>query len=141
MNHERHVQLMTDFKRAFAKGDAEALAQVITPEFEWHMNWFPAAGAQSTGKVLRGLDEVMAEIRWRAANWSQVRFDGVEERYLIEDGDAEDAAGDLVVQTFTISGQDENGEGFQVDAVDLYRIVDGRLTLKDTYWKHPSNRS
>ena len=120
--------LMNAFKRAFAKADGEALRNVVTADFAWHMHWYLPNDPQPTGNVATGVDAVMAEIAWRAANWSNVRFDGVVERFV----------DDLVVQTFRISGIDHAGEPFEVDAVDLYRIVDGRLTIKDTYWKRPA---
>jgi len=39
------------------------------------------------------------------------------------------------VQTFTISGIDEQGRPFRSDAVDLYPLRDARIARKDTYWK------
>ncbi len=123
-----HEAVMKAFKRAFAKADEDGLAEVVTDDFEWHMHWYLPDDPQPTGNVATGVDAVMAEIAWRAANWSEVRFDGVTEEYV----------DDLVVQTFRISGRDHAGDRFEVDAVDLYRIADGRLTLKDTYWKRPA---
>ncbi|MGF1595370.1 MAG: nuclear transport factor 2 family protein [Acidimicrobiales bacterium] len=123
-------ELMRRFKRGFARADPTELGAVITDDFEWHLHHFPADRPSPTGTVLRGLDQVMAEIRWRQEHWHGVRFNGMVERYL----------GDLVVQTFTVSGHDEHHRPFTVDAVDLYRIVDDRLASKDTYWKQPSTR-
>ena len=123
-----NTALMTAFKKAFAKGDADGLAGVLTDDFEWHMHWFGQGDPAPTGNVVRGVDAVLGEIEWRQANWSKVRFEGVTEQYV----------DDLVVQTFTISGIDHRGDTFEVDAVDLYRVVDGRLALKDTYWKQPA---
>jgi ketosteroid isomerase-like protein len=120
--------LMNKFKRAFAKADADAFAEVVTDDFRWHMHWYLPDEPLPTGNVVTGVDAVMAEIAWRAANWSEVRFEGVDEQFV----------DDLVVQTFRISGTDHAGERFEVDAVDLYRIVAGRLALKDTYWKRPA---
>lgn len=117
--------IMKAFKRAFAKADRDALAEVVTDDFEWHMHWYLPDDPTPTGNVATGVDAVMTEIAWRSANWSNVRFDGVTERYV----------DDLVVQTFRISGRDHAGDRFEVDAVDLYRIAGGRLMLKDTYWK------
>ena len=75
--------------------------------------------------MLVGVDAVLAEIAWRAEHWSNVRYEGLEER----------SAGDVLVQTFTISGE-EDGVPFHARAVDLYPVVDGRITRKDTYWKY-----
>ncbi|MGI9613788.1 MAG: nuclear transport factor 2 family protein [Acidimicrobiales bacterium] len=125
---DERQKLMNAFKRAFGKADRDAFAKVVTDDFKWHMHWYLPDDPQPTGNVVTGPDAAMAEVAWRAANWSDVRFDDVEERFI----------DDLIVQTFRISGTDHAGESFEVDAVDLYRIVDGQLALKDTYWKRPA---
>ena len=118
---------MRDFKRGFARVDREALAGAVTDDFEWHLHWFDGADDRPSGRVLCGLDEVMAEIERRRDNWGELRYDDVEERYT----------DDLVVQTFVVSGIDANGNRFHNAAVDLYPIRDGRIARKQTYWKQP----
>lgn len=121
-----YSDLMTRFRRAYAKADAELLAEVFTDDIEWHNHWFPADAAVPTGRVLRGVDEVVAELAWRREHWTDVRYEGLQERF----------APGLVTQTFTISGVDR-GQPFEVAAVDLYDVTDdGRITKKDTYWKY-----
>ena len=119
--------VMNDFKRAFAKVDRELLASAVTDDFQWHMHWQDDEGDQPTGKVLRGLDEVMAEIERRRDHWSELRYTDVEERYT----------DDLIVQTFVVSGVDANGRRFNNAAVDLYPLSDGLIAAKQTYWKQP----
>ena len=118
---------MADFKRGFAKVDRELLAAAVTDDFQWHMHWSESDDDQPTGKVLRGLDAVMAEIERRRDTWSELRYQDVEERYTE----------DMVVQTFVVSGLDANGKRFDTAAVDLYPLRDGRITRKQTYWKQP----
>ena len=130
-------QAMRHFKRGFAKVDRDELAKAVTDDFEWHLHWFepdspsgPDRGHgsdQPTGRVLRGLDEVMAEIERRRDQWTELRYTDVEERYT----------DDLVVQTFVVSGVDGTGRRFDNAAVDLYPIRDGRIARKQTYWKQP----
>lgn len=104
------------------------LGEILGPGFEWHTHTFDLSNPTSTGRVLRGIDEVLTEIAWRNKNWSDVRYDGLVER----------CAPNLVTQTFTISGVDR-GRHFEVKAVDLYTIDDDDLILrKDTYWKQPA---
>ena len=62
---------------------------------------------------------------WRQEHWQNVRYENLEER----------SAGDLLVQTFVISGV-EDGVAFHASAVDLYPVVAGRISRKDTYWKY-----
>jgi len=118
--------LMTRFRRAYGSADPEALAEVLAPEFEWHMHWFPNEQPEPTGKVLRGIEEVVTELQWRKMNWTELRYADLKERF----------APDLVTQTFRISGLDQ-GHRFEVDAVDLYDIADDRILTKSTYWKQP----
>ena len=133
--------VMKEFKRGFAKADRECLARAVTDDFEWHLHWFGDVDGDSngsddgggdqdrpTGRVLRSLDEVMAEIERRQAQWTELRYDDVEERYT----------DDLVVQTFVVSGVDGQGRRFHNAAVDLYPIRDGRIARKQTYWKQPA---
>lgn len=122
--------VMADLKRGFAGPDRAALARAVTDDFEWHTHTFSTAAEQPTGKILRGLDEVMAEIERRQREWTRLRYREMEERYLP----------DLIVQTFTVSGIDERERAFHTDAVDLYPVIGGRLARKQTYWKQPSSR-
>ncbi len=119
---------MRDFKRGFARVDREALARAVTDDFEWHLHWQDGGDDQPTGRVLRGLDEVMAEIERRRDQWSDLSYTDVEERFT----------DDLVVQTFVVSGLDGSGRRFHNAAVDLYPIRDGRIARKQTYWKQPA---
>ena len=117
--------LMRHLKRGFARADRDELAQAVTEDFEWHVHWQEGLADEPTGKVLRGLDEVMVEIERRRDNWTDLRYDDMHERYL----------DDLVIQTFVVSGVDEHGHRFCSSAVDLYPVRDGRLARKQTYWK------
>ncbi len=120
---------MADFKRGFAKVDRERLAAAVTDDFQWHMHWSESDDDQPTGKVLQGLDAVMAEIERRRDNWSELRYNDVEERFI----------DDMIVQTFVVSGVDANGKRFNAAAVDLYPLRDGLIAAKQTYWKQPGS--
>ncbi len=124
----RVEEAMRDLKRGFARADREALRRAVTDDFEWHLHWFDGGDDRPTGHVLRGIDEVMAEIERRGREWTELRYDGVQERYT----------DDLVVQTFVVSGVDGAGRRFHNAAVDLYPIRDGRIAGKRTYWKQPA---
>ena len=121
-----YEDLMHRFRRAWAKADPELLSHVLTDDFIWHTHLIDRDDPNATGRVLLGYDGMMQELRWRAEHWSDVRYDGLVERF----------APRFVTQTFRISGVDR-GEPFEVDAVDLYRVSDdGRIATKDTYWKY-----
>lgn len=114
--------LMARFGRAFVQGDRAALAETVTDDFTWHLH----EGAEAPhAKTVVGVDAALGVIEWRKANWSDLRYSDVDFRC----GD------EHVTQTFQVSGTDENGQGFDVRAVDLYTVLDGRVASKDSYWK------
>ena len=124
-----YLDLMTRFRRAYGRIDREGLEAVLAPGFEWHNHWFSADEPVPTGRVLHGIDEMVAELHWRREHWRDVRFEGLVEHF----------APKLVTQSFTISGVDR-GSPFHVAAVDLYSITaDERIAKKDTYWKQPGS--
>ncbi len=126
-----YQNLMLNFRRAYAKGDPDKLAEVLSADFEWHTHTFDPADPVTTGKVLHGVEGMMTELERRRRDWSDVCYEGLQERF----------APNLVTQTFTISGLDR-GVPFAVAAVDLYDVDDSagpgaeRLSKKDTYWKY-----
>jgi len=119
------LELMVSFRTAYAKRDREGLLAVTTDDFEWHQHVAAQESDKPTGRVLHGIDELLAEIGWRQEHWQQVRYENLEER----------SAGDLLVQTFVISGL-EDGIAFHANACDLYPVKNGRISRKDTYWKY-----
>lgn len=123
-----YQDLMTQFRAAYRAADPEALAKVLAPGFEWHTHTFPADQPTPSGRVLHGIDEMVAELHWRKANWENVRYSNLQERF----------APQLVTQTFRISGLDR-GTPFEVEAVDLYDVdAEDRILVKNTYWKQPA---
>lgn len=125
MDQTDQEEVMRSFKRGFAKVDRASLEKAVTEDFEWHMHWQELPDDEPTGKILRGLDQVMSEIERRRDHWTELRYEDVEERYTA----------DLVVQTFSVSGVDSTGRRFNSAAVDLYPLRDGLIARKQTYWK------
>jgi ketosteroid isomerase-like protein len=124
VNTEELLSLMVSFRRAYAKADREGLLAVVTDDFSWHQHTGTVSDVP-TGRVLHGVDALLEEIAWRGEHWSDVTYNGLEER----------AAGNLLVQTFSIMGI-ADGAPFAADAVDLYPVREGRIAMKDTYWKY-----
>lgn len=120
--------LMTRFRWAFASAHPELLGAVLGAGFEWHIHIYDPANPTPTGRVLRGVEEMVCELEWRKQNWVGVRFEGLNEYF----------APKFVTQSFTISGFDR-GSRFHAAAVDLYTL-DGHdlIVKKDTYWKQPA---
>ncbi|MCP5030014.1 MAG: nuclear transport factor 2 family protein [Actinomycetia bacterium] len=116
-----------DFKKALFRCDVEGLAAVVTDDFVWEQH-HGEPDELPAGHVCRGPEEVAAESRRRNEQWSDLQYHDVDERL----------AGNLIVQTFEISGVDSRGECFRVRAVDLYPLRDGKIAAKQTFWKQAS---
>lgn len=128
MSNTELLELMRTFRVAYGRADAAALSEVTSADFEWHQHCSETADNQAeqhTGRVLKGIGELLAELAWRQEHWSNVSYENLEER----------AASDLLVQTFVIRGE-EDGRPFHAKVVDLYPVANGRITRKDTYWKY-----
>ena len=120
--HPEHRELMRRFMRAYAKADPTGLAEVLSEDFVWYLHVGPDA---PHGRARHGIDAMVETVRWRQAHWQDVRYDDM---VIV-------SAGELIVQTFRVSGTDEHGERFDCRAVDLYPLRAGRIAAKDTYWK------
>jgi hypothetical protein len=126
MSDQALLALMADFRRAYATADEEKLKSVTTDDFEWHQHVAENIDGRPTGRVLKGIDALVAEVKWRQQHWQDTQYENLVER----------AAGDMLVQTFTIRGKDENQQEFFANAVDLYPVRDNLIYRKDTYWKY-----
>ncbi len=126
MSDEKLMELMARFRKAYSKADRQSLESAITEDFEWRQHDGDLATDSPTGRVIKGIDGLMEELAWRKGNWRNVTYNDLVER----------PAGDVILQMFTVTGTDENGHDFHVNAVDVYSIRDGRIYRKDTYWKN-----
>ncbi len=115
--------LMQRFGRSFLDADKVGLQSCVTDDFEWHLHTGPDA---PHGRVVRGVDGMLEVIRWRQANWLDVRYQDIVFTYTDH----------LVIQTFRITGADQLGSRFDCRGVDLYDVREGRLARKDSFWKH-----
>jgi ketosteroid isomerase-like protein len=125
MSDDEMLDLIKRFRRAYGKADRDGMAAATTDDFEWHMHYGEPAADSPTGRVLKGIDAVMAEIAWRQANWNNVTYANMVER----------PAGDVILQMFTTQGTDEHGRDYHLNVVDVYPVRDGLISRKDTYWK------
>lgn len=126
MSDEEMMGLIARFRAAFRSADREALSEVLTQDFVWHMHFADGSGDRPTGKIVRGVDGMVEELQWRKVHWSKLSTSDLVER----------PAGDVILQMFTSNGVDENGKEFHWNVVDVYPVRDGRIAKKDTYWKY-----
>jgi len=114
--------LLRAFGQAYFKADREGLRACTTPDFEWRQH---SGSDAPTGNVLVGVDEVCAEVIRRKKEWSGVKYDEFSNHFSEE----------VITSLFRVSGINENGEKFDVRAVDVYTIREGKIARKDSYWK------
>ncbi len=126
MNQQEMLKIMEPFRQAFGTASAVGLRKVLTTDFEWHMHFGDHGRDDPTGKVLYGIEEMVRELKWRGAHWSNMKFSDLVER----------PAGDVILQMFTTSGTNENGSNYNVNVVDVYTIRGEKISRKDTYWKN-----
>jgi ketosteroid isomerase-like protein len=125
MNQTEMDAIMSQFRRAYGTANTEGLEAILTSDFEWHTHIGASETDSPRGRVIKGVDNLVKELKWRGDNWARVKYANLVER----------PAGDVILQTFTISGINEAAKPFHVNVVDLYSVRDGRIYRKDTYWK------
>jgi len=125
MSDEEMMKLIERFRAAFRAADREALSEILTEDFEWHMHFAVDPEDQPTGRIAYGVDGMVRVLEWRKKNWKNQKVSDLVER----------PAGDVILQMFTSTGLDENNEDFHWNVVDVYPVREGRIAKKDTYWK------
>lgn len=116
-------EVMARFAAAYFSRDASRLAQAITDDAEWHF----AFGADAPhGRVRRGLAGFVQGIADNDAIFERLRFDEVVIRGF---------GSDQVVMTYLANGRYRAGAEFALRGIELITVRDGRVALKDVFWK------
>jgi ketosteroid isomerase-like protein len=116
------MALLRQFGKVFNRGDIEGILACVTDDFEWRLAEGPDA---PDGKVVRGKEAVRAALEERDRAIAEMRFSET----------AVTIAGDTVFGTFRAVGKTRDGRNIDRRGLDIYRIRDGRIALKDSYWK------
>lgn len=121
--HDNQVMaLLRDFGKAFNRGDIDGILACVTDDFEWRL----AAGPDAPdGRIVRGKDEVRAALEERDREIAEMRFSETEVSI----------AGNKVFGSFRATGKKRDGTEIDVRGLDIYRVEDGKIALKDSYWK------
>jgi len=114
--------LVVRFLEGFATADSAALSAVVSNDFTWHLH---TRQGDYRGRTVSGVGAMIGILQERRLAWRDVRYADVR---LI-------ASGDQVFQTYRVTGNDLESGPFDATGVDLYEIRDGKITLKDSYWK------
>jgi ketosteroid isomerase-like protein len=123
MDEAASDRLLKDFGRAFFRRDLEGLTACTTEDFEWR---FAIGGDDPHGRVYRGVDGVQTGFAERDALLAKARYDEVRTTPLT-DG--------RVLMEYRVSGAFTNGKAFDFMGVEIFAFRDGRIALKDVYWK------
>ena len=123
LDRDEAMEVLKAFGRAFNKGDADAILACVTDDFEWRLAEGPEA---PDGKVVRGGEAVRRTLAERAALYTDVRFSETEVFF----------ADDQAIGRFRATGTYADGRPLDVRGVDIYSFRDGRIAVKDSYWKN-----
>ena len=115
------IPQLEGFLDAFNDHDVDAIMAFFSDDCILDMPRGPGPG----GRRLVGKEQVREGI--------QSRFDGIPDvRY---DDDRHWLCGDRAVSEWTIRGTQRSGEPIEVRGCDLFELVDGKISRKDSFWK------
>ena len=119
-SHE--MALLREFGKAFNRGDIDGILACVTDDFEWRL----AAGPDAPdGRIVRGREAVRSALQERDREIAEMRYSETEVTI----------AGDKVFGSFRATGRKRDGTAVDMRGLDVYRIRDGKIALKDSYWK------
>lgn len=122
IDRKQAMAALVAFGKAFNKGDVEGILGQVTDDFEWRVHEGPQA---PDAGVVKGREAVRAELAKRAERIDSLRFSETEVLF----GD------DHVVGRFRATGAYKDGTPIDVRGVDVYSFQDGKISVKDSYWK------
>jgi ketosteroid isomerase-like protein len=117
------MALLKQFGKAFNRGDLAAVLECVTEDFEWRL---PSGPDAPHGRIVRGKADVAAVLRERQREYRDMRFSETE--VFI--------AGARVFGTYRAQGVHVSGATIDVRGIDAYVMRDGKIAVKDSYWKH-----
>lgn len=110
------------FLKAFASSDPNELKETVTADFTWHLH---VGEGDFRGRTVSGVDGIMQVKEERRSDWSNVNYSNI--RLFVADN--------RVVQTYRVTGDSRRYGAFDANGVDLYLVREGRVVIKDSYWK------
>jgi ketosteroid isomerase-like protein len=116
------LEVLKVFGRAFNKADVDGILGCVTDDFEWRLADGPDA---PDAKVLKGSDEVRAALESRGDKYKSIKFSETELFY----------ADEQVIGRFRATGEYADGRPLDVRGIDIYDFRDGKIAVKDSYWK------
>ena len=122
IDRAKALETLKVFGRAFNKGDVDGILSCVTEDFEWRL----AEGHTAPdARILRGTDEVRQALASRNKTYKSINFSETELFY----------ADEQVIGRFRAVGEYTDGRALDVRGVDIYDFHDGKIAVKDSYWK------
>tara|TARA_B100001121_G_C18546662_1_gene553361 strand:+ start:67 stop:453 length:387 start_codon:yes stop_codon:yes gene_type:complete len=122
MDQEKAMRLLRHFGKAFNQGDIEGILECVTEDFQWRLAEGPNA---PDGKVVSGKDEVRAALQERDLATKEMRFSETCIHFT----------GEKVFGCFRATGEMNDGTLVDQRGIDIYTFRDGKIAVKDSYWK------
>ena len=116
------MSLLRHFGKAFNKGDIEGILECVTEDFQWRLAEGPDA---PDGKVVSGKDAVRAALQERDLTTKEIKFSETSIHFTEE----------KVFGCFRATGKLNDGTVVDQRGIDIYTFRDGKIAVKDSYWK------
>jgi len=115
------IETLKKFVDAFNSHDVDAVMEFFAKDCEY----ITPRGPDPWGKRLRGKQKVREGVVSRFKGLPDVHY-GEDSHWLF---------GDKAVSRWTMTGTTTSGEKLKVNGVDLLEFKDGKIIVKDSYWK------
>jgi ketosteroid isomerase-like protein len=115
--------LLAAFSKALFKRDVDAIYRTVTPDFIWRL---PIGLERTVAREIASREQLAAYFDERERMYEGMRFNDVVYHHAPE----------ATFMTFRVVAVRKDG-GAPVDALGMERYLfrDGRIALKDAYWK------
>lgn len=115
--------LLTAFSKALFKRDVDAVYRTVTPDFVWRL---PIGAETPVAREIASPEQLAAYFDEREQMYDGIRFHDVVYHHAPE----------TTFMTFRVTAKRKDGAA-GVDALGMERYLfrDGRIALKDAYWK------
>ena len=115
--------LLSAFSKALFARDVEAVYGTVTPDFIWRLPIGPDA---PMAREIKSREQLAAYFDERERMYQGVRFHDVVYHH----------APDATFMTFRVAAsRKDGGAGVDAHGMERYLFRDGRIALKDAYWK------
>jgi ketosteroid isomerase-like protein len=121
LNEKITLKTLRKFVEAFNSHDVDAVMEF----FHENCVYITPAGPKPWGKRLEGKEKVREGVISRFEGLPDVHY-GKDSHWLL---------GDKAVSKWTMTGTTPSGDKLAVNGVDILEFKDGKIIVKDSYWK------